>query len=261
MTLLILSHAGDKGAEILNKHLIKNEIPCRLIIDRDLVWAKEWLIKISEMGFHSCFKLQNDEVINPDNFEKIYCRLKSFSLSNFRNSEDTSYASMEFQAMISGYLAFMSEKLINPVHPVHLSTPVGNPLVLYDHFIKAGLPVIETYYISSFDKESKLSKFNADMNAINQSTPAILEEPVSDELSWAAFIYGKIIGPLGGLFRNQLNKLQEITQMNVMKVFFQKTINGKWGAIYFTGNLDFSNPEELDCFEESFSVNKQILIS
>jgi hypothetical protein len=249
MSIMILSHSTDMGAVILHNHLIKNEIHSRIITDLDLIHAKSWLVKISEYGFHSFFQLEDGENIDPSEFDHIYCRLTGFVFNRFSNNEDNSYASMEFHAMISGLLEFLNNKTINNVHPVYLARTSFNPLLISDNFIRAGIPVIETCYIS--DKEIFADSGHTPSYFIKGSvldTPGIIEEPLLKEFSWATVIGGDTIGPLGEVFEAELKNLKMITGLDVFKVYFQRNTKNKWAALYYTETLDFIHQDELNLF-------------
>jgi hypothetical protein len=249
MLLLILAQSDDNGAFILGNYLLIRGIQNTVLTDIELISARKWQIEATNAEMRFLVALRNGESLSPESYDLIYCRLKRFTISHFLNTEDQNYASGEFQALMSGWLEFQAAKLINPVHPLFLGKPAGNPLLIYQNLTEAGLPVIETIYTTSPGKIDNPPLF-LQRNHLNLEPrkPQIIEEKVKPEISWALVMGEKITGVMADDYPEQLLKLREITGLDMFKVFFQKSEQNEWGALYYTPIFDFTGIDELDMF-------------
>ena len=258
MLLLILAQSDDTSAFILGNYLNNRGIQTTVLSDVDLVSARTWQFEATNDEMQFMITLQNGESFSQESYDLIYCRLNRFTISHFPKVDDQSYASGEFQAMVSGWLEFQAAKLINPVHPLLLGKPAANPLLIYHHFRQAGIPVIETVYTTSPGKINN-PPLSLQMHHLNllPRKPSIIEQNVKPEISCALITGEKVSGVMAEHYPEQLLKLRDITGLDLFKVFFQKTEENEWGALYYTPIFNFSGIDELGQFADYLNFKQK----
>lgn len=248
MDILILSNKNDWFADNLDLQLKKRGINSVIVYAEQLVLAKSWSQTISSEG--NCtteIVLQNGTIINNNDVNCVYNRIRFLEMFHFINATDRNYADLEMLALYVSFLKSMDSKMLEPIQNKDLIIEETNLLYYYTVAAQCGIDVLN-YHFTTAPKWQNISS-NTALNPTRKNQHTFYKK--SNYLVWqnqpliSFQPYQKLLNiiVIGGQFQEPLlNSLSEPIckfSKKINKVFFEMQMVLSNGEFKLMGVNDF----------------------
>src|SRR4051794_21832677 len=147
--MYIFCNRNDSLAFILYNELQSKKVRVHLVTAEEFIFAKKWHQAIDEKGKAvSRIILQNNTVIDSNQIDCAFNRVRLFQAPHFINSADRMYAEAEFYSLWISFLKTI-DVLLEPVDTHYLSLDQENQMIYFKKAMQAGLPVLNFHFTSS----------------------------------------------------------------------------------------------------------------
>ncbi|GAB4026876.1 hypothetical protein [Spirosoma koreense] len=248
-SLLILCSDADSTALQLAQRLARRaEAPIDLVTASQLAAAPVWRIHLGQQATAWRIRLADGRCLSSDTVGAIYCRLDYTLAPFFTDQTDATYAAMEFQAMVSGWLRSAGVPVVNAVAPVMLCAVPANPWLRQLMMARAGLPVAQIAALTAPQRWRGLSRIAIDARLLMKPvrTGVRLQEPLSDASTSVLIAGDTLKGALADQYSTQLRQLQADVKAAVMQVAFSKDQQGNYRAVDFQTIPVLTTAEEVE---------------
>jgi len=236
--VLILAHADDRLALRVYAALRARHGPevAKIVSDEELVFAPHWCHHINGEHVGTEIELTDGTRLESDKIGVVLNRLRSVDKKHFAGSPDVDlrYAVMETHALWLSWLASLPCPVINPATPRGLSAPERGEAEWMLLAGVAGLPTrgwqLSTntrrfsnrdYVAQSVSSGFRKTEDDGDRSPLTVGrAPSLFLEPVEDGPCVVNLAGERVVGPLAGVWDQQLLALGKASGCALLEVVF-----------------------------------------